>query len=129
MARSNRAARALMPYLLASGLLTCGLLATASPTLGQTPQISTPAKPAGSSTAPAAKPTPAPAAATAKTPLVDLNSATKDELDALPGIGSVRADAIIKGRPYKGKDELLRKKVLPSNVYNGIKDRVIAKQS
>ncbi len=123
MARSNWAARALAPWVLTLGL-------AASPALAQSPQTGTPAKPAASPTtsAPAAKPA-APAATSAKMPLLDLNSASRDELDALPGIGSVRADAIIKGRPYKGKDELLRKKVLPSNVYNGIKDRVIAKQS
>ena len=123
MARSNWTAWALAPWVLALGL-------AGSPALAQTPQMSTPAKP-GATPAPAAKPAPAAPAAVpaAKTPLVDLNSASKDELDALPGIGSVRADAIIKGRPYKGKDELLRRKVLPSNIYDGIKDRVIAKQS
>lgn len=97
-----------------------------SPALAQTPQTGT---------APASRPTTPPAAttaappATAKAPLIDINHASKEELDALPGIGSVRADAIIKGRPYKGKDELLRKKVLPSNVYEGIKERIVARQS
>jgi competence protein ComEA len=60
--------------------------------------------------------------------LIDINSAPKDQLDALPGIGSARADAIIKGRPYKGKDELIQKKIIPQNVYNGIKDKIIARQ-
>jgi len=60
--------------------------------------------------------------------LVDINSASKPELDALPGIGSARADAIIKGRPYKGKDDLVQKKIIPPNVYDGIKDRIVAKQ-
>jgi len=60
--------------------------------------------------------------------LVDINSASKLELDALPGIGSARADAIIKGRPYKGKDDLVQKKIIPQNVYDGIKDRIIARQ-
>ena len=60
--------------------------------------------------------------------LVDINSASKLELDALPGIGSARADAIIKGRPYKGKDDLVQKKIIPPNVYDGIKDRIVAKQ-
>jgi len=46
----------------------------------------------------------------------------------LKGIGDARADAIIKGRPYKGKNELLDKKIVPENVYNDIKDKVIAKQ-
>ena len=82
---------------------------------------------APAATAPAAPP-PRPTAA-AKAPLIDLNSASEAELSALPGIGPVRSAAIVKGRPYKGKDELLRKKIVPSNVYKGIKDRVIAKQS
>ncbi len=76
-----------------------------------------------------------PAAAQAPTGLqqfaqapLDINSASKEQLDALPGIGSARADAIIKGRPYKGKDDLVQKKILPQNVYDGIKDKIIARQ-
>jgi competence protein ComEA len=66
--------------------------------------------------------------ATAPAGLLDINSATEADLDALPGVGKTRAAAIIKHRPYKGKDDLVKKKVLPSNVYNGIKDKIIAKQ-
>ena len=60
--------------------------------------------------------------------LLDINSASKAELDALPQIGSARADAIIKGRPYKGKDDLINKKIIPQNAYDAIKDKIIAKQ-
>lgn len=60
--------------------------------------------------------------------LIDINSATKADLEALKGIGPVRADAIIKGRPYKGKDDLVEKKIIPENVYKDIKDKIIAKQ-
>lgn len=88
----------------------------AAPAIAQT---STPAP----KTAPAAT-APKPAAAA----LVDINSASKAELDALPQIGSARADAIIKGRPYKGKDDLINKKIIPQNAYDAIKDKIIAKQ-
>jgi competence protein ComEA len=92
----------------------------AAPAFAQTPAPKAPAATA----APAAKMAPAPAA----TALVDINSATKAELDALPQIGSARADAIIKGRPYKGTNELIDKKIIPQNAYDAIKDKVIAKQ-
>ena len=92
----------------------------ATPAFAQTPQ-----------TAPATKMAPAPAATAAKpaaAALLDINSASKAELDALPQIGSARADAIIKGRPYKGKDDLINKKIIPQNAYDAIKDKIIAKQ-
>jgi len=57
-----------------------------------------------------------------------INTATKKQLSALPGIGDARSDAIIKGRPYKGKDELVQKNIIPDSVYQGIKDKIIAKQ-
>jgi competence protein ComEA len=60
--------------------------------------------------------------------LIDINSATKAQLEAINGIGPKYADAIIKGRPYKGKDELVSKKVLPEGVYDKVKALIIAKQ-
>lgn len=62
------------------------------------------------------------------TALVDINTASAEDLDALPGIGKARGEAIIKGRPYKGKDDLLNRHILPPSVYDGIKSKIIAKQ-
>jgi DNA uptake protein ComE-like DNA-binding protein len=60
--------------------------------------------------------------------LVDINSASAGELDKLPGIGPARAKAIIANRPYNGKDDLTQRKIIPPNVYNQIKDKIIARQ-
>jgi DNA uptake protein ComE-like DNA-binding protein len=66
--------------------------------------------------------------AQSKDALIDINRAKADELMTLKGIGDARAAAIIKGRPYARKDELVQKKILPESVYNEIKDKIIAKQ-
>ncbi len=69
-----------------------------------------------------------PAASTQASSLVDINSATKDQLSALPGIGDKYSDKIIAGRPYANKSQLVSKKVLPQGVYNKISSMIIAKQ-
>ena len=124
-------------------LATLGVLAT-SVGLAQSTEQKAPATKANTQQ-PAAKPAPAPAAQATAAPakpatqsatkpaskpkamLVDLNTATREQLVAVAGIGDTYADAIIKARPFKSRSELLSKKVIPAAAYKKVRAHVTAK--
>ena len=117
-----------------STLLAALAIGLSGAAIAQKQEPAKPAAPAAAkadakAAAPAAAPAKADAKAEAKKEPMDLNSATEKELASLPKIGEAKAKAIIKGRPWGGKDELVGKKVLTQAEYDAIKDLIIAKQA
>jgi competence protein ComEA len=95
-------------------LLIALVFALSTPVLAQTK----------TETAPKADKAPAPA----KKDVLDINSASADELKTLPGVGDAYAKKIVDGRPFKGKDELVQKKIVPKGTYDKIKNQIVATQ-
>ena len=67
--------------------------------------------------------------AAANAGLVDINSASVDDLKALPGIGEKYSAKIVAGRPYVNKTQLVSRGIIPEATFEKIKDKIVAKQT
>lgn len=100
--------RQLLRSLALAAMLVVGV-GTASSTYADAPAKPTPAKPV-------------------KAELVDINSASQKDLEALPGVGEAYAKKIVAGRPYDNKSQLKSRKIVPESTYDKFSDKIIAKQ-
>jgi competence protein ComEA len=119
-----------MGLLAGTALLAAGIAHAKEETKDSTTSGKESASGKSSAAASHASPSGAMTADKAKSPVqIDINSASEKELAALPKISEAKAKAIVKGRPYRSKDQLVEQKILSQDAYDSIKDQIIAKQA
>ena len=106
-------------YLLLVVVFSLSLISSSAFAQGKTADKKTPEKKTESA---------APKGASTKAEVIDINSATKQQLMTLSGIGDAYAQKIIDNRPYRGKNDLIRKNVIPQGTYDKIADQIVARQ-
>jgi competence protein ComEA len=109
-------------------LVTVGSTTPAKESATQAPAAPAPAKAASATTAPGSvKKSPPPSTKLAPGQKVNINAASKEQLDALPGIGPVKAQAIIEGRPYEKIEDIMKVKGIKQGEFNKVKDLITVK--
>lgn len=110
-----------------TAIITLAVLLSASLSFAATDKAAAQQAAASKATNSAVRTKSAKVVAAPKVKLVDINSAKKEELKTLPGIGDAQAEKIVSGRPYGSKAHLITRNIVDRASYDAINKLVVAK--